>query len=101
MNDQLDDVEINTLADQGDAILELLERQQACLRDDVDLKSQFCETILACNERRWALALVLFLLAFGFAFLVVVSVFGGALIDGPSPNDPARSAGNVLFRAAA
>jgi len=33
MNDQLDDLEINTLADQGDVILELRKRQQTGLRD--------------------------------------------------------------------
>jgi hypothetical protein len=81
MNDQLDDLEINTLADQGDAILQLQERQQTSLRDQDAPKGQFRETNPACNKRRWALALVVFLLAFGFAFLVVVSVFGGELLD--------------------
>ena len=74
MNDQLDDLEINTLADQGDAILKLKQGQQACLRDQVAPKSQFRETIWARNKHRWVLALVVFLLAFGFAFVVVVLV---------------------------
>ena len=88
MNDQLYDLEINTLADQGDAILKLQEGQQACLRDQVALKSQFRETIRACNKHRWALALVVFLLAFGFGFVVVVLVFGGELIDGTHAPGP-------------
>ena len=92
MNDQLNDVEINTLADEGDAILKLRERQQACLPNRDAPKSQFRETIRACNERRWALALIVFLLAFGFAFVVAVSVFGGYLIDHRNPSDSARSA---------
>jgi hypothetical protein len=82
MNDQLDDLEINTLADEGDAILKLQEEQQACLRDQVAPKSQLGETIRARNKHRWALALVVFLLAFGFAFAIVVLVFGGELFDG-------------------
>ena len=88
MNDQLDDLEINTLADQGDAILKLREEQQACFRDQVAPKSQFRETIQACNKHRWTLALVVFLLAFGFAFVVVVLVFGGELIDGTHAPGP-------------
>ena len=88
MNDQLDDLEINTLADQGDAILKLKERQQACLRDQVAPTSQFRETIRAPNKYRWALAVVVFLLAFGFAFVVVVLVFGGELIDGTQAPGP-------------
>ena len=78
MNDQL---EINTLADQGDVILELRKRQQTCLRDQDAPKSPFRETNQACNKRQWALALIVFLLAFGVAFVVTVSVFGGELID--------------------
>ena len=81
MNDQLDDLEINTLADQGDVILELRKRQQTCLRDQDAPKSPFRETNQACNKRQWALALIVFLLAFGVAFVVAVSVFGGELID--------------------
>src|SRR5262249_42458083 len=93
MNDQLDDVEINMLADQGDAILELRERQQACLRDQDARKGQFRETIRTCNEHRWALALVVFLLAFGFAFVVVTLLFGGELNYGPNPSDSRDQAG--------
>jgi hypothetical protein len=88
MKDQLDDLEINTLADQGDVILKLQEGQQACFRDQVAPKSQFRETIRACNRLRWALALVVFLFAFGFAFVVVVLVFGGELIDGTHAPGP-------------
>jgi hypothetical protein len=87
MNDQLDDLEINTLADQGDVILELRKRQQTRLRDQDALKSPFRETNQTCNKRQWALALIVFLLAFGVAFVVTVLVFGGELIDATHVTD--------------